>query len=521
MRYKKFVAILFVGIFLLSIIPQAPAEPAEREKLYDKFFTRFWKWSHDSILGPTIFQAGIVGWKPFRFQEPPFFTANPNSVDIRYLNNTEIIISSIGYIKQLVTQKEYITFDLEFPENISEITWFYTFDPPVIYPGEGKTNISTKLTITTRIPKDQALPKDLAFKINVTRHATFGNIWIVPQDLRMINRGPYMGPFWIFAAISTGFGKLSGKTSEDSVSLDIMVKENRYHLAEIVPPESVEIGPNKLISIPLEVINLGSHVDCFNFRVSTDSKLLVSPPPALTLQPNEVGHTSIGVASLRIFNDPGSARSINIEAYSIYEPEKVFNNTATVITRGVYVSVVIGYYFTMFMGVVVLFVAFIFYRRRRFLKKMCKKPEKPWTIPEEKKHLQELKKKDKNKFEKVRLMMEDEYKSAMLWYRNYCYYIIKQKKKGKRLKFKLKEKKEVKQKTEKIKTIDKKKEKESIWIKLTSFFKKPEKKKPKQPKKEKKPVKKEEKVEEDQRVKEKVLLKILREQKKQKRKLKI
>lgn len=538
MRYKKFVAILFVGIFLLSILPQIPAEPAEREPLinkflsrFDKFFIRFFIRSSDgfipklNLIGDLIFTPQMVSWKAFRMMDPPFFTANPNSVDIKYLNNTEIIISSIDYQKQGVAQKEIITFDLDFPKNIPEDTWFYTFDPPVIYPpGEGKTNISTKLTITTRIPIDQALPKDLLFRINITKHTTFGNIRWPPKDTVVWFGGDegYMLIPWRIVAAVTGFGRqLSGKTVQDTITLDILVRENRYHLAEIVPPEKVEIGPNKLISIPLEVINLGSHVDCFNFRVSTDSKLLVSPPPALTLQPNEVGHTSIGVASLRLFNDPGSARSINIEAYSIYEPDTIFNNTATVITRGVYVSEVIGFYFTMFMGVVVLFVAFTLYRRRRFLAKMCKKPEKPWTIPEEKKHLQELKKKDKNKFEKVRLMMEDEYKSAMLWYKNYCYYAIKQKKKGKKLKFKLKEKKEVKRKTEKTKTIKKEKQKESIWNILTSFFKKSEKKEPKQPKKEKKPVKKEEKVEEDQRIKEKVLLKILREQKKQKRKLKI
>lgn len=544
MRHKKFVALLLVGIFLLSILPQVPAEPTERESLiykflskFDRLFSWFFVWStkkpglittfrHPGQISGILLSDQMIGWKPFRLTTPPLFTANPSSIDIRYLNNTEIIISSENYKKQLVAQKEVFTFDLEFPENISEDIWFYTFDPPVIYPSEeGETNITTKLNITTKIPIDQTIiPKDLTFRVKATRHITFGNLFIIPPGTHWLfgEQRQYMYVSWALIAALAGWGfRLSGKTEENTVSLDIMVKENRYHLAQIVAPEKVEIGPNKLISIPLEVINLGSHVDCFNFRASTDSKLLISPPPPITLQPNEVGHTSIGVASLRLFNDPGSARSINIEAYSIYEPETVFNNTATVITRGVYVSEVISFYFTMFMGVVVLFVAFIFYRRRRILKKICKKPEKPWTIPEEKKHLKELKKKDKNKFEKIRLMMEDEYKSAMLWYYDYSYYLIRQKKKGKKPIFKFKKKKEIKQKKEKIKTIDKEKQKESIGSILTSFFKKTEKKKPKQPKKEKKPLKIEEKVEKDQRIKEKVLLKILREQKKQKRKLKI
>jgi hypothetical protein len=295
-----------------------------------------------------------------------------------------------------------------------------------------------------------------------------------------------------------------------------------------VSPEKVEIGPNRLISIPLEVINLGSHVDVFNFRASTDSKLLVSPPPPITLQPNEVGHTSIGVASLRLFNDPGSARSINIEAYSIYEPETVFNNTATVITRGIYISEMITFYFTNFIGLIVLIAAFIFYRKRRRLAKKCKKPDKPWTIPEEKKYLQDLRKKDRNKFEKVLLMMEDEYKSALLWYEDYRK-SIQQKEKEKQkegivsiltsISKKLVKKKPIQPK--KVKKPVKKEGKVGIGNVLTGFFKKPLKEKPIQLKKEKKLVKKEIKVEDDQRIKEKLLLKILREQEKQKRKLKI
>lgn len=543
MKYKKFVVIFFVGIILLSIFPQIPAEPTERDSLFykffsrfDKFFSRFFTWStksgyitrlqHPGFILGFLLSDQIVGWKPFRLTTPPLFTANPSSIDIRYLDNTEITITSENYQKQLIAQKEIFTFDLEFPENISKDIWFYTFDPPVIYPtGEGEENITTKLNITTKIPIDQTIiPKNLTFRVKATRHITFGFLFAIPPGTHWLfgEQRQNMYVTWALIAALAGWGfRLSGKTERDTVSLDIMVRENRFHLAEIVAPEKVEIGPNRLISIPLEVINLGSHVDVFNFRASTDSKLLVSPPPPITLQPNEVGHTSIGVASLRLFNDPGSARSINIEAYSIYEPETVFNNTATVITRGVYVSEVITFYFTNFIGLIVLIAAFIFYRRRRFLKKMCKKPDKPWTIPEEKKHLKEMKKKDKNKFEKVRLMMEDEYKSAMLWYNDYCYYLIKQKKKEKKPIFKLKEKKEVKRKKEKIKTIDKKIQKESVGTKLTSFFKKTEKKVPKQPKKGKKPLKKEVKVEDDQRIKEKLLLKILREQKKQKRKLKI
>jgi len=422
MIYKKLVAVLLVSLFLLLILPQASAEVADQERLVDKLFTGFFKWSHESMLGPVIFNPMSTSWKAFRMFEPPFFTADPNTVDIRYLNKTEIIVFSTGYRKQPIAQREYITFDLEFPENISEDAWFYTFDPPVIYTQEEATDIGTKLTITTRITEGQVLPKDLSFRINVTRHTTFGNIYF-PAKGTEFDKFPSRF-FWFFSAVTAGFGRLySGKTEKDWILLDIMVKENRYHLLEITPPESMEMGPDELLSIPVKIKNLGSHADSFNFRVNTSTTanddLLISPPSAITLNPGEVGYTSLSVASPRDFNDPGTLHSINIEAYSIYEPDKVFVNTVVVVTRGMYVSEMNGYY-TSLIGLLVLLIAGIYlYRRNKVLNKFCKKPEKPWNIPGEKKALEKLKETDKKEYDKVFSMMGEEYQSSLLWYKHY------------------------------------------------------------------------------------------------------
>ena len=109
---------------------------------------------------------------------------------------------------------------------------------------------------------------------------------------------------------------------------------------------------------------------------------MVSPPPAITLKPNEIGYTSISVASPRIFNDPGSARTIDIEAYSIYSPNQVYNNSVTLITRGIYVSELNQAVFIAIGLIILLCVIFIFYRRRIKIAKICGKPDKPWTLPE-------------------------------------------------------------------------------------------------------------------------------------------
>ncbi|MCX6666271.1 MAG: hypothetical protein NT038_09520 [Euryarchaeota archaeon] len=132
------------------------------------------------------------------------------------------------------------------------------------------------------------------------------------------------------------------------------------------------------------------------------------------------------------------------------------------------------------------------YWGRKVSGKNSKKPEKPWKIPEEQQHLQELKRTDKKAYEQERIMMEDDYKSALLWYEGY----------RKSLRKKPKEKKPKKKQKEKPKTL------------ISTFFKKLEK----PPKIEQKKVQSSNPTED--KAKEKALAKIKREQDKQLKKLK-
>ncbi|ENO12011.1 hypothetical protein MBGDC06_00744 [Thermoplasmatales archaeon SCGC AB-539-C06] len=178
-------------------------------------------------------------------------------------------------------------------------------------------------------------------------------------------------PTWFFAALTGGWGKeLSGKTTESYVNVDILVKVNRFHLIEIVPPKPMEIGPDQLISIPVEVKNTGSHADSFNFRINTTAgnDLKISPPPALTLQPGETRQALLGVASPLTFQDPGTTHSINIEAYSIHQPDKVFTNTVIITTKGFYVSEINWIYLAIFGIFIALGAAFFLFKRKTNIK---------------------------------------------------------------------------------------------------------------------------------------------------------
>ncbi|EMR73361.1 hypothetical protein MBGDN05_00347 [Thermoplasmatales archaeon SCGC AB-539-N05] len=204
------------------------------------------------------------------------------------------------------------------------------------------------------------------FRVNVSNYKTGGNLYLPPKGQRGLN-----SIFWFLMSISPAnpFGKLySGKTTLDfSINVDILVKVNRFHLIEIVPPKPMEIGPDQLTSIPVEVKNTGSHADSFNFRINTTAgnDLKISPPPALTLQPGETRQALLGVASPLTFQGPGTTHSINIEAYSIHQPDKVFTNTVIITTKGFYVSEINWIYLAIFGIFIALRAAFFLFKRKQ------------------------------------------------------------------------------------------------------------------------------------------------------------
>jgi len=539
MKYTRYVAIFIVSLFLLSTILPHTIAQSDNDRPIDWFFETLFRRSFKGpIIKNLIFNTFRTPWKPLVFSEPESFNVEPNSISIQYLNQTEIIIgvknSSSGNYKTMDYDRgridlfpvEDFEFKLEIPDYVPEGVFVSWFDPPMlVWDAESDEEMKTKLIISANMPKDVDLPKEIVLRVNITKYLTAGNLFWpsgkpTPWD-------PFTWGWTFYARFGPNpFGKIYGgkRTAEPSIYADIVVHLGRFHLAEIAPPLITEIKPDQLVSVPIQIQNLGSHLDTFNFRVSTNdgSELVVAAPSSIALEPGEIGFTSIGVATPRMFNDPGTSHSIKIEAFSIYDKDKIFENTAVIITRGTYISE-LNQIFSAIIAILVLFgVAIIYYRRQKILEKTCKKPQKPWTIPAEKRHLEELKRKDKEAYEKERLMMEDEYKSAMLWYKDHLESV----------------KKEQNQKSKEKKAKPIKKQKDKTENAITKFFSKSEKKEKPVKKVEKPKKEKEEKVQETQdivkepdkniqkkseemkRRKEKALLKIKHAQEKQKRKIK-
>ena len=321
-------------------------------------------------------------------------------------------------------------------------------------------------------------------------------------------------------------------------TVEILIRVDKYHQLEIVPPLPLEIKPYQVKSIPLTIKNLGSHIDTFNFRVKCDDEnMVVTPPPALTLKPGEEAEALVGVAAPKRFLSVGSTTSIFVDAYSVDDPETVFSNTVILSTTGLNTTGAATYNFVLMIITLIITLLVLLYLYRKRSEKILKKPDKPWEIPEEKEYLEKLKEKDKKKFKETLKMMDEEYESALLWYRYYIAITLKKKRMAQKEKepmrikekfkflsklFKDKKEKKVKKEKKPKKKKEKKPKKEKEKSKLIAYLlEDPKEKKPSIKKEEEKQEKIDKQAEKEKRRKEKALHKIMHEQEKQKRKMQV
>jgi hypothetical protein len=136
----------------------------------------------------------------------------------------------------------------------------------------------------------------------------------------------------------------------------------------------------------------------------------------------------LGVSTPPSTFDYGTFHEIIIETYSIDDPDVTIGERQVFLeTKGVYVSEMGGMGLFLLVIIIILGVAFYIQRRKIIIEKYCIKPDKPWEIPEEKRYLEKLAKTDNVKHNEVFQMMENEYESALLWYKYFYKRIIKPK----------------------------------------------------------------------------------------------
>lgn len=495
-------------VFLVNVLAQGNETPEEEDGV------------PTTLLGKLLYRLGNVYAKLFApiiqvFLEAP--QAKPTFVEVGYEENVSfeagfLNLSSgefeVWEIETTLFNVRYLNFEIiEYPGGNTQSTWTVSFDPNTILVKKGtviKTNVSVALTSPPVL--SNAIQSGV-LKLRIYDTWAYGNLWSPPKGTSMDN---LLGKFfWFISAVMGHWGQLSGTVGVDVYDVEILVKVKPYHAVKFDSVPYLQFEPNKIVSVPITLQNMGNYNDTYSFRVISDNDdIKISDPISITLAPGETKNTYLGIAIPPNAFDYGTLHKIKIEAFSIDQPNTtIAERTVYFETKGLYVSemgfiVLIFFIFIIFAGVY-LFI----YRRRLSLGQYCVKPDKPWDIPKEKEYLEKLKKEDPDKYKEVMKMMEDEYESALLWYKYYCESIIKskQRQKEKIIEEKLKKRKREEGKVEKpikkeVKTIEE--------IKPEEY---------------KKIVKEEllidKKLEAEKLRKERVLLNIRRDQEKQRKKL--
>ena len=444
------------------------------------------------------------------------YKADPSNITIGYNENVTIRVGVVDmttgefappfYLTSLTAH--YLSFSAEFPQGNPGGAWFVNFNPPLVYQNTATDLLVTNATISLTTPPSSTNPiQSSLIRIKIINMWVAGNFWFAGDQPGY--EKIYKKLFWFLGAITAGYGKLSGKVLPEEIYVDVLVNVKPYHAVKIQPLPLEKLTPNEITSIPIVVENQGNYNDTFNFRVRTESgyPLTLTKNSTITLQPGEQGMALIGVAVPANILDTGTLHSLYIDTYSIEQPNSsIASQRIFIETQGLYFSEQNSIY-TIGVGLLILIALILLFSwRRKISEKTGKKPEKPWKILEEQQHLAELKRTDKNAYERERIMMEDEYKSAMQWYKENRKPVQKkqiekkQKKKPNKILSSLLKKPAVKTKQEKSKNT------------LSSVVEKPVEK----PKKEiVQPI-----VQSEESMKEKAIERIRKEQEKQLRRLK-
>jgi len=203
---------------------------------------------------------------------------------------------------------------------------------------------------------------------------------------------------------------------------DILVRSVKFNFLSITPDiNSREVAPSAITTFTFSVKNLGYFEDTFAVKAnSSDSSIIgVLSESSFVLYPNQMKQVTLWVMTPEALFDPGTPHTLNVSVYSLKYPTKYFTGAVTIVTKGVYISSLLIFYAILVIIIVIIIYFLFFYLRQKREKNVYGKPEKPWKLLEEQAHLRELKKTDKKAYDQERLMMEDEYKSAMLYYKDY------------------------------------------------------------------------------------------------------
>jgi hypothetical protein len=396
------------------------------------------------------------------------FGANTSYIEIGYGETKDIWIGKAWLNESAFGETHFNTLQLQlFMESVSfsfiidkvpgdfNESWAIHFNPPLVRMDRDNNETFYRVNVSISLTKppvgEQAIQNGvIRIKQSASQqYDTFWNLW---------KKSIFYAVFY-----SILFGDISGTSSvskyENMRYVDIIVKVKPYHKVSLDTAQYYTFTPNQVAAVPISVTNEGNYKDTIGFKIASENKkITLIDPVDITLKPGEKKDTLLGVAVPPDLFEIGTLHDITIQAYSLENPDNIIEEKTIILkTGGFYLSE----YFISIIGGILLFLAiiYIYYssKRKKSLEKYYIAPEKPWEIKEEKEYLENIKKKDKEKYEETLKQMEEEYASAILWYKDHKQFINKQltqEKLKKQEKIK-KEKKKIKEKKQSNKLEEK------------------------------------------------------------------
>lgn len=207
----------------------------------------------------------------------------------------------------------------------------------------------------------------------------------------------------------------------------IIVAPSPAGLIEIDSPQKEVVRPYELVHARLHITN--TDVYPATYRVS-----------AVVYAADGIDPSDIAIGGLGDrFLQPGETRTVDV-VFQTPRAQFWYNSVPMTIQFGVadpsgggsqtriYTVTVSGFYwneslvllFVAMLAQVLLFVWLLVFARRRYEKRYLGRPLPPWEIPEEAAHLDRLKRQDPRAHYVLRyFLMEEEYRSALLWFHTY------------------------------------------------------------------------------------------------------
>ncbi|HLF16486.1 MAG TPA: hypothetical protein VI796_03530 [Candidatus Thermoplasmatota archaeon] len=221
--------------------------------------------------------------------------------------------------------------------------------------------------------------------------------------------------FRIIATMDTSAGRIVE-------TLNITVYTFGVESFTLVGARPAELGPDDVGTLAVRVRNNALLPRAFDlaitsnpcgFDIAKSNNNLVAP---LTVE--EITLSVLAPSKKLWYNSDNC--EVRVQVSPSDNPSHLQSTTIFVTVNGFYVNPVWLFWALAMVAALVLLYFIIARRKARIEEELLGKPQRPWTIPVERVYLEKLKGKDARAWYVVRhYLMEDEYRSALLWYKDY------------------------------------------------------------------------------------------------------